>query len=84
MTKNFFNNINSCSENVWSGLPQNFAAQDVRLRYGNILKVPGKPSANIVIFTTSIQIPVPMEVLFDFFVMNVQGIGYVKLIYIRV
>ncbi|TXG75072.1 hypothetical protein ES332_1Z018000v1 [Gossypium tomentosum] len=66
MTKNFFNNINSCSENVWSGLPQNFAAQDVRLRYGNILKVPGKPSGNIVIFTTSIQIPVPMEVLFDF------------------
>ncbi|KAK5844708.1 hypothetical protein PVK06_000849 [Gossypium arboreum] len=66
MTKNFFNNINSCSENVWSGLPQNFAAQDVRLRYGNILKVPGKPSGNIVIFTTSIQIPVSMEVLFDF------------------
>ncbi|KAG8502721.1 hypothetical protein CXB51_000618 [Gossypium anomalum] len=66
MTKNFFNNINSCSENVWSGLPQNFAAQDVRLRYGNILKVPGKPSGNIVIFTTSTHIPVPMEVLFDF------------------
>ncbi|PPD68813.1 hypothetical protein GOBAR_DD34307 [Gossypium barbadense] len=66
MTKNFFNNINSCSENVWSGLPQNFAAQDVRLRYGNILKVLGKPSGNIVIFTTSIQILVPMEVLFDF------------------
>ncbi|KAG8502729.1 hypothetical protein CXB51_000622 [Gossypium anomalum] len=66
MTKNFFNNINSCSENVWSGLPQNFATQDVRLRYGNILKVPGKPSGNIVIFTTSTQIPVPMEVLFDF------------------
>ncbi|KAG8502713.1 hypothetical protein CXB51_000489 [Gossypium anomalum] len=66
MTKNFFNNINSCSENVWSGLPQNFAAQDVRLRYGNIFKVPGKPSGNIVIFTTSTHIPVPMEVLFDF------------------
>ncbi|TYI42333.1 hypothetical protein ES332_A01G091300v1 [Gossypium tomentosum] len=50
MTKNFFNNINSY----------------VRLRYGNILMVPGKPSGNIVIFTTSIQIPVPMKVLFDF------------------
>ncbi|KAG4213754.1 hypothetical protein ERO13_A01G076401v2, partial [Gossypium hirsutum] len=37
-----------------------------RLRYGNILKVPRKPSGNIVIFTTSIQIPVPMEVLLDF------------------
>ncbi|KAG8502714.1 hypothetical protein CXB51_000500 [Gossypium anomalum] len=66
MTKNFFNNINSCSENVWSGLPQNFAAQDVRLRYRNILKVPGKPSSNIVIFTTSTHIPFSMEVLFDF------------------
>ncbi|KAG8502727.1 hypothetical protein CXB51_000628 [Gossypium anomalum] len=48
------------------GITQNFAAQDVRLRYKNILKVPGKPSGNIVIFTTSTQIPVPMEVLFDF------------------
>ncbi|KAE8725500.1 hypothetical protein F3Y22_tig00008706pilonHSYRG00099 [Hibiscus syriacus] len=66
MTRKFFMNISSCTENAWMGLPSNFGAEDVRFRFGNTLAVPGKPPSNTLIITTSVRIPVPVNVLFDF------------------
>ncbi|KAE8734906.1 putative CTD small phosphatase-like protein 2 [Hibiscus syriacus] len=66
MTRKFFMNISSCTENAWMGLPSNFGAEDVRFRFGNTLTVPGKPPSNTLIITTSVQVPVPVNVLFDF------------------
>ncbi|KAE8654241.1 hypothetical protein F3Y22_tig00117056pilonHSYRG01205 [Hibiscus syriacus] len=67
MTRKFFMNISSCTENTWIGLPSNFGAEDVRFRFGNTLAVPGKPPSNTLIITTSVPIPVPVNVLFNFF-----------------
>ncbi|GMJ10297.1 protodermal factor 2 [Hibiscus trionum] len=66
MTRNFFLNFSSCTENLWMGLPLNFGAEDVRFRFGNTLVVPGKPPNKTLIFTTSVRFPVPVKFLFDF------------------
>ncbi|KAL4272086.1 hypothetical protein GQ457_13G002460 [Hibiscus cannabinus] len=66
MTRNFFMNFSSCTGNMWMGLPLNFGNVDVRFRFGNTLAFPGKPLNQTLIFTTSVRIPVPVNVLFDF------------------
>ncbi|KAK9005074.1 hypothetical protein V6N11_042522 [Hibiscus sabdariffa] len=66
LTRNFFVNFSSCTENMWMGLPLNFGHEDIRFRFGNTLAFPGKPLNNTLIFTTSVRIPVPVNVLFDF------------------
>ena len=66
MTRNFFMNISSSTENLWMQLPINIGAEDVRFRFGNTLVVPGKPPSNTIIFTTSLRLPIPTKILFDF------------------
>ncbi|XWS09843.1 hypothetical protein CRYUN_Cryun39dG0024300 [Craigia yunnanensis] len=66
MTRNFFMNISSSTENLWMQLPINIGAEDVRFRFGNTLVFPGKPPSNTIIFTTSLRLPIPTKILFDF------------------
>ncbi|XVF03952.1 hypothetical protein REPUB_Repub05bG0038000 [Reevesia pubescens] len=66
MTRNFFMNISSSKENLWMQLPINIGAEDIRFRFGNVLVVPGKPPSNTIIFTTSLRLPIPTKILFDF------------------
>ncbi|GMJ05129.1 protodermal factor 2 [Hibiscus trionum] len=68
MTRNFFMNISSCTENLWMQLPPNFFGyDDVRFRIGDMLAVPGRAPTNTLVFTTSARFPVPVKTLFDFF-----------------
>ncbi|KAE8681032.1 putative CTD small phosphatase-like protein 2 [Hibiscus syriacus] len=66
VTRNFFMNVGSCTDNLWMALPLSFGAEDVRFRFGNTLAVPGKPPDKTLIFTTSVRMPVPVKILFDF------------------
>ncbi|XWS51917.1 hypothetical protein CRYUN_Cryun11dG0023000 [Craigia yunnanensis] len=66
MTRNFFMNLSSCTENLWMKLPISIGAEDIRFRFGNTLVVPGKPPSSTIIFTTSLRLPIPTKILFDF------------------
>ncbi|KAK8622875.1 hypothetical protein V6N13_117774 [Hibiscus sabdariffa] len=66
MRRIFFMNVSPCAQSSWMRMPSNFAAEDVRIRFGNVLDIPGRPPSNTIIFTTSIRIPAPLRVLFDF------------------
>ncbi|XVE80321.1 hypothetical protein DITRI_Ditri14bG0130500 [Diplodiscus trichospermus] len=66
MTRNFFMNISSCTENLWMQLPVSIGADDIRFRFGKTLVFPGKPPTNTIIYTTSLRLPIPTKILFDF------------------
>ncbi|XP_022717683.1 homeobox-leucine zipper protein PROTODERMAL FACTOR 2-like [Durio zibethinus] len=66
MTRNFFMNISSCTQNIWMQLPKNIGGEDIRFRFGNTLAVPRKPPSSTIIFTTSLRLPIPTKILFDF------------------
>ncbi|XVF70556.1 hypothetical protein PTKIN_Ptkin11bG0171200 [Pterospermum kingtungense] len=66
MTRNFFMNISSSTENLWMQLPSSIGAETVRFRFGSTLSFPGKPPSSTIIFTTSLRLPIPTKILFDF------------------
>lgn len=59
-------NISSSSENLWMQLPTGIGAETIRFRFGSTLVVPGKPPSSTLIFTTSLRLPIPTKILFDF------------------
>ncbi|KAK8527259.1 hypothetical protein V6N13_085103 [Hibiscus sabdariffa] len=67
MRRIFFMNVSPCAQSSWMRLPANIGAEDVRIRFGNVLDIPGRPPSNTLVFTTSIRIPATMNNLFDFF-----------------
>ncbi|KAK6230342.1 hypothetical protein QUC31_001860 [Theobroma cacao] len=67
MTRTFFKNVSSCSDNFWSRAPRAMTHdQDIRYRLGNIVNASGKPPTGTIIFTTTLRLPVPPKILFDF------------------
>ncbi|OMO80579.1 hypothetical protein CCACVL1_12874 [Corchorus capsularis] len=69
MTRGFFKNISSCSDNAnaWLPLPAPISGnEDIRFRFGDLLILPGRDARSTVIFTTSLRLPVPPKILFDF------------------
>ncbi|XVF77590.1 hypothetical protein PTKIN_Ptkin14bG0057500 [Pterospermum kingtungense] len=67
MTRNFFQNISSSTENSWLRLPKNIGAEDIRFRFGDAVVVPGKPLASCtIVYTTTIRLQIPTKTLFDF------------------
>lgn len=59
MTRNFFKNISSSTENLWLRLPKNIGDEDIRFRFGNALVVPAKPLATYtIVYTTSLRLPI--------------------------
>ncbi|XP_021287377.1 homeobox-leucine zipper protein PROTODERMAL FACTOR 2-like [Herrania umbratica] len=67
MTRTFFNNVSSCSENFWLRAPGAMTHdQDIRYRLGKIVNAPEKPPTGTIIFTTTLRLPVPPKILFDF------------------
>ncbi|KAK6269759.1 hypothetical protein POUND7_006864 [Theobroma cacao] len=67
MTRTFFKNVSSCSDNFWSRAPRAMTHdKDIRYRLGNIVNAPGKPPTGTIIFTTTLRLPVPPKILFDF------------------
>ncbi|OMP04482.1 hypothetical protein COLO4_09607 [Corchorus olitorius] len=84
MTGGFFKNISSCSDNAnaWLPLPAPISGnEDIRFRIGDLLILPGRDPSSTVIFTTSLQLPVPPKILFDFLAdyrMREKELGYVR------
>ncbi|KAK8527260.1 hypothetical protein V6N13_085104 [Hibiscus sabdariffa] len=67
MMRKFFMNVSPCPQNSWMRLPSNFGgAEDVRIRFGNVLDIPGRPLTNTLIFTTTFRMPVRMRMMFEF------------------
>ncbi|KAL4312114.1 hypothetical protein GQ457_01G005760 [Hibiscus cannabinus] len=67
MMRKFFMNVSPCPQNSWMRLPPGFAgSEDVRIRFGPVLDIPGRPLTNTLIFTTSFRMPIRMRMMFEF------------------
>ncbi|GLU23581.1 hypothetical protein SLE2022_395740 [Rubroshorea leprosula] len=65
MRKNFFRDISASTENTWIKMTGT-GAEDVRVRTGESIPVPGRSPSTTIIFTTSIWLPTPPRKVFDF------------------